>query len=369
MGADGTIRQVRREDLSEFVTSLGSQFSSAPIAPARLRAFLERTLIDSPWADPEIPSLVYVEEGKILGTIAASSRRMLFDGAPTRVACSAFLWADPSVRARGIGAQLLRALLTGPQDLTITDAASEPVRRMWEAMGGRTLHVSRFSFNRIFRPWELAHRRFADRPRSPAGRIAAPVASALDRISMAVGRTKLIPDPPLGTVEPLSPDAMVEHLPAVTQSFRLAPAYDRRYLEWLFRELEHIDEQSLPWLHARPRGEFAAELVRRNGRVAGWFICHSRPGGLCRVLQVAATPRTADAVLNQLSCWAWEAGAAALVGRIDPHIVAPLAAIPSVVRYSSSGWVLVHARDPELLGAILAGHAFLTRLDAEWWIS
>lgn len=66
----------------------------APMTESRserdLARFLEQALFAQPWADPEIPSLVYVDGGEILGTIAASLRRARFDGRPIRMVCSSF---------------------------------------------------------------------------------------------------------------------------------------------------------------------------------------------------------------------------------------------------------------------------------------
>ena len=76
--------------------------------PAFLEPFFERTLLDQPWADSTIPSLVYVEEGEIVGFIGSNVRRMRFDGRPVTMACSAHQIAHPRVRKRAVGALLMR---------------------------------------------------------------------------------------------------------------------------------------------------------------------------------------------------------------------------------------------------------------------
>ena len=54
--------------------------SPAPPTRPGLTSFLEQVLFDHPWADPETPSLAYVEDGELLGAIGACAKRMRFEG-------------------------------------------------------------------------------------------------------------------------------------------------------------------------------------------------------------------------------------------------------------------------------------------------
>src|ERR671917_2870471 len=68
-----SIRPVGRADLPVVAALVRDSFRVGPpdTEPALAR-FLERTLIDQPWADPEIPPLVAVEEsGLAVGFVAA----------------------------------------------------------------------------------------------------------------------------------------------------------------------------------------------------------------------------------------------------------------------------------------------------------
>ena len=77
-------------------------------------SFLEQTLIDSPWADPELPSLVAVDdEGGILGFIGSQARRLKLDDRELRGICCAHLAVSSDPRAGPAGALLLRRLLSG----------------------------------------------------------------------------------------------------------------------------------------------------------------------------------------------------------------------------------------------------------------
>jgi hypothetical protein len=333
--------------------------------PAFLEPFFERSLLDHPWADPAIPSLVYVEDGEIVGFIGSNVRRMLFDGHPIRMACSAHQIAHPGVRNRAVGALLMRKYMSGPQDLTITDGATETVRRMWEGLGGRTVHACCFSYVRVFRPWRLALGRavelFDVHRVEPA---VVPLAAGFDRATGALFRSFRGVAPPTTDVVPLSPRRLLELLPVIDRAVRVRADYDLPYLDWLFQELNR--EQPTLWERGVRRGKLWAEAVYKDDRGLGWYVCQLRTGRLCRVLQIAAAPGNVDLVLTQLLHGASARGAAGLYGRVEPRLVGPLSAGGNFLRFSE-GRLLVNARESELCNAVIRGDTLLTRLDGEWW--
>ena len=328
--------------------------------------FLQETLLASPWFDPEIPSLVATDGSEIVGFIGSNVRRMRFDGRPVRMACSAHLLAHPTVRAQAVGARLLYTYLDGPQDLTVTDSANEPMRKLWEGLGGTTVHVGCVSFVQPLRPGQLAtHRMGRSRKLRPIGIALRPVAGLVDR---AATRFVLPDDPPDPAVtgEPLTPASLVEHLPSVAEGVRLAPDYDSGYLTWLFRALDDSARREPLWPHRVERGRLWAELVRTRGDVAGWYVCQLQRGGLCRVLQFAATPRKATTVLARLRQGALENGAAGIYGRLEPLLFGPLSEQRIFLRLGPVR-LLVTARDDAIVTAIVRGDALLSRMDGEWW--
>lgn len=358
------IRNLERRDLGEVARlHTGAAGTSEEAHAERLAAFFGRTLLDHPWADAEIPSLVYEESGEILGFLGSNVRRMRFDGRAIRMACSAHLLTHPRVRRKAVGALLLRRYLSGRQDLTITDGANETVRRMWESMGGRTVHVSCVTFLKVLRPFGLAtHRLLSGRAAPAAERAAAPVARLLDSAATRLldrGRAN-------GTEsERLTPSALLEQFPEIAEGLRLVPDYDVEYLTWLFAELGRVgDERVFPDRVAR--GPLVAEVVSRDGQVIGWYVTQVRRRGLCRVLQLAAQPRSAGAVLDRLARRAAELGAAGIYGRLEPRLVGPLSERRTLLHFSH-GRLVVHSRDGEVVDSILRGQALLTRLDGEWW--
>jgi hypothetical protein len=357
------IRAMRREEVEEvaqlyrFVDK-----SDWRIPPAEVPRWFERTLFDHPWADPEIPSLVYVDEaGEILGFIGSHVRRMRFDGEPVRLAAGGPLIAHPKVRNRGVGALLWRRYMAGPQELTITDGASEQMRQIFELIGGQMMHPSSMIWLRVFRPWSYAGNRVLGANVWRRHKVKPWLREVLPLLDLPT--TRVVPHfhapQAEGTSdELLTPALVLEHLPQITRSLRLVPDYDEPFLRWVFAELHNN----------RTWGEPQRRLVRgADGQVLGWYVYFLLPHESCQVLQIAAHDRHAGAVLDNLFTHATANGGAAVQGRVEAHILAPLANRGALFRFSARS--LVHSRNPDLLGAITSGHALLTRLEGEWWMA
>lgn len=356
------IRPLERSDLPE-VANLYEHVarSGSREAPAGLPGYFEDTFLDYPWADPEIPSLVYVDDGQITGFLGSNVRRFTYDGDPIRLAVSGQLVTDPAVRSRAAGAFLLRRFLDGPQDLTITDTASDQARRIWEGLGGETLHIGSIGWARVFSPlrsvWDFKTRRGGGVGRMTP--VLRPVLSAVDAAGSLVARRTLKVSVPEGSTEQLTAEAMGEHVAAVAKPYRLRPAYDEpQGTAWLLEQIAKVV----------PRGELIARLVRNaEGRVQGWFVYYHRPGGIAQTLDVAAAANDVGDVLDALLADAHGRGAVAVQGRVEPHLLERLSERRAL--FHKSGYLpLIHSSRPELLHAIHSGRALLTRLAGEWWM-
>jgi hypothetical protein len=317
-----------------------------------MASYFERSLLDHPWYDREIPSLVYVDEGRVAGFLASYVRRFRFEGRPVRLACSAHLITDPKVRAKAAGAFLMKRFLAGPQEATYTDTASDEMRRIWEGLGGVRSNLACVGWVRILRPARFAVAYSSRHRAGSASRLRTrPRASLLSRVRRS--------GPPDLIAETLSPEALVRHLPAVAGSLRLYPDYDEEFLDFHFRDMAE----------ARTRGMLVRTLVRdAAGDVLGWYVYYLKPGGISQVQQIAAPQRHVEKVLDHLFDDARSWGAAAVQGRVEPLLLAPLSRRRCLLHFSGY-LVLVHARDSELLYAIASGQALMTRMEGEWWMS
>jgi hypothetical protein len=353
------IRPLEREDLREAAAlfELVMRSGQRRSEPA-LVGLLERTLLDQPWFDPELPSLVATDsEGRIAGLLAAEVRRMRLNARPLRIIWSQHLAVDPEHRHEALGALMLARMLRGPQDATVTDTATDLVRQMWVRLGGNVLHLKGIHWVRVFRPWHVAARLAAPRLSRPRARATLrPIAGALDVVTHRAAARLLDPAPIDVRAEPLTPHTLAEAIPTICKRLALYPDYDEASLDWLFGELVRVPR----------RGELVAHLVRdKGGRALGWYIYYLRPGWRSEVLQVGAGERQVGDVLDHLLWHAHTHGSAALRGRLEPGLVEPVVRRHCLLWHR--GGTLIHSRDPELLRAVHSEAALMTRLEGEWW--
>jgi len=357
------IRALERADLPG-VSALYEQvmWSGEHTPTSRVAGYFERVFLDDPWADPEIPPLVYeAPDGEIVGFIGASTRRMRLDGRPVRMAVSSNLVAHPDWRSRGIGALLNRRLLRGPQELTVADRANESSRALWLGLGGQELVHASIGWYRILRPGATVGALLDRRGRRGVLRTGSRLATRpLDAISARLPRlgAALVPAEPEGETEPLTTQALLEQIARLGHRLRLHPDYDAEYLGWVFGELDAL----------RSRGRLTARLVRgAGGRVLGWFLYLLPDRGVAEVLQVGVAGSDPVPVLDHLFWQAHRDGAAAVQGRLEP-VTAGLLGRPGVVLRKTAR-ALVHADDPAVLGLLGSTTSLLSHLDGEWLVS
>jgi hypothetical protein len=351
------IRPLHKGDLPQVAGLYESVMRSGlRTPPRRLADYFER-LLDHPWADPEIPSLVYLDEsGRIVGFIGSHVRRLRFDGQRIRVGLSGQLMSDPDVRNRAVGTLLLRRYLAGPQDLTMTSGASETAR-IWRALGGQVICLRSISWIRIFDlPSAAAYllKRFDMAGWKP---VAYPLLSAAQAVTNRIAATSLRVPKPATRAEELSPRALLECLPSVSDRLRMRPDYDEKFLSWLFHEMTEV----------RSRGELVKRLVHdRSGRALGWYVTYLQPRGVSHVMQLGAKDRDVEAVIDHLFYDAQQSRVAFLTGQLEPQLFEPLTRrrclLHPVVNF------LIHSRNPEIIDAVRAEQAMISRMEGEGWM-
>jgi hypothetical protein len=354
-----SIRPVEIEDLPAIASLIELAFRSGSAEPARgLTDYLHRILVDHPWVDRDIPSLVSVDEhGRIVGCLCSHVRRFLLDGRAIRVAVSGQLVVSPEARGRATGAFLMKRYFEGPQDVTFTDTASKLVKRLWEGMGGDEHHLGRIGWVRTFAPTSFAAAHLL-RDRPLLARVARPVSLVIDGLATLVAGRNLATHPPGLRSEPLTPAALVEAFPRLAGRARIRPDYDQLFLEWLFRTLGAAPSRGLP----------TGFLLRdRAGDLVGSYLYFLKPGGISQVVLVIANDGTAPHVLDHLFHHARTHGSAALQGRVESSLLEALSERHCV--FHPAGYrVLVHARERTFIDALRSGDAIFTRLDGDWWM-
>ncbi|HET7043092.1 MAG TPA: hypothetical protein VFI13_13825, partial [Gemmatimonadales bacterium] len=325
---------------------------------AAAAAYWERMFCHPGALGDHLGSYVYESrEGEVVGFQGVVERTMRFLGGPIRVAVGTQLMVAPEHRGFA-GRALVRALLGGPQDLTLSDVANDSARRLWESLGAHCAVTESLSWTWTLRP--LRHR---------ANEVVMRGAGLATRGALLAVRPFLTAGDALGArrptlhadvdVVPIDPDVIAETAQALFAPFALAPDYTPDSIGWLLTQLRE----------KRQFGELVGGIVRlRSGGPVGWFLYYRNRGGECEVVQVAADPRHALLVLDQLAVHARRRGGVALTGRITAAMLPDLAARNVTLRHEGP-WVLYHSSRPEISDALGRGDAWLSRLDAEWWMS
>ena len=326
---------------------------------ALCEAYVRDIFLDNPWRDDELPSWVAEEDGQVCGFCGVVPRRMLFRGREVRVAVSTALMVHPERRGGLAALALAKRSVSGPQDLTFADGATEAARRMWCGLGGIVPPLYNLHWIRPLRPMQhvlsvLAARGALPRALALAAR---PLAGLADALAPHMGFNRFLDESSELVEQPLDAAQVAVELPALVPRAALTPLYAPGHLEWLLdRAARNTDH-----------GDLRARAVWRGEQLVGWYIYYVRAAGPSEVLQVAAREGYDDALHLRLLLDAWRHGATALRGRLEPRMLGASSAGHYWLRMDGP-YTLVHSRHPAIVDAIQRGDAFLSRLDGEWWI-
>jgi hypothetical protein len=278
------------------------------------------------------------------------------DDRELRGVCCGHLTVASDRGAGHVGALLLRRVLSGAQDLTWTDSPTEGVVRMWRAFGGHSDHPRSCDWMLVLRPLRWGAGVVAQMARRGAMREAMPVAAVPVQASGGRLVPRAFPPCPSGVrSEEAAAGAVVDQLPALTRGLRLRVDYDQPYLDRLLAQVDAA------------MGGLVRRIVRRDGDPIGWYCYLCRPGGASRVLHVCAPEPELDAVVSELTEHARTRGSAALTGRLEPHLEAPLRRRLAALGFARQP--LIHAPDPEVHALLATSSSLLTHLDGEWYVT
>lgn len=359
-GAGARIRAASADDIPQIADLRSRVFSWRQQDSAEQReTAVARVFFENPLRDAELPSLVCTNErGRIIGFIGVSARTFQWQGSAVRVAVPTGFMVDPN--SRGIpGVLLLRRLLGGPQGLTVADSPNPPGRKLMQRLGGVIAPLDSLYWVRPLRPVRYAAGQVRGGPLLFAARmLARPLATGVDALSARVARSPFRVKRPETREEPLSTGDLTRCLSDMAQICALSPRYEEPVLQWL------IDA-----LHRAPGGhDLQPALVRSaTGEVIGWYVRYISRRGVSEVIQMGARQDCYGELLDHLFYAAWRDGSVAVSGRVHPVFLETLGDKGCV--FSRNGPpVMVHSRHADLLKDILAGRAFMSRLDGEWWM-
>ncbi len=356
--ATGNVQRFVLGDIPEVVDLHRRIFPANSVSADELQTHFREIFFENPWYDADLPSLVYREDGgRILGFYGVVPRPMRMKGRPIRVAVSSQFMVDPSIRNRLAAVELQRAFFAGPQDLSFTDGANNPSRRIWEGLGGVTAFPYTVHWTRPLRPAKYFLERWKERLLAPLRTALQPPCAVADILATRLSRSpfRQFEQPP---EEDLNGEMLLEQLPKFSQTKSLCPDYDELSLGWLLGQAEKKKSQ----------GRLRRAVVRNSGgQIAGWYLYYLNPLGICQVLQLVATKHSIRRVLDRLFYHAWRLGSFAVSGRLDPEFVPALSEAHCLFSFHGPQ-MLVYSKQPELLEAVQRGDAFLSRLEGEWWM-
>lgn len=327
---------------------------------AACESYFREMFFDNPWRDPELPSWVAEDDGRVCGFYGVIPRPMLFRGRPIRVAVLCQTMVDPDRRAGLTAARLVKACLSGPQDLTLADGAHEVSRRLWLGIGGAAPLLYGMHWTRPLRPARYALQLLQARAAVPSALTLAarPLGALADALAARSRPNRFYREQDGLAEEALDPATMLAHLPEAFDGSALRPVYDERSLTWL------LEQAARKKRHGALRARAVLDDARR---VIGWYLYYVLAGGASEVVQVAACNGSFDRVLQRLLADAWRHGVAAVRGRLEPRYAQELSDRHCWMRRDGSV-TLVHSRHADILASIEQGDAFLSRLEGEWWL-
>jgi hypothetical protein len=357
----GQIRPFVEGDIPRVAHLHRTAFNTGTRADASLldsyHAYFQNVFLDNPSRDTMLPSLVCEDGDRIVGFLGVVPRRMTMNGHRIQAAISSQFVVDRSHGGAGIAVRLARAFFQGPQDLSISDEASDVSRKIWEGFGGITVLLRSLHWTRPLRPAALALATMRGRARlAPLARSARPVAAMVDAVATHLPHSHFLQTKPEGSeAEDLTEEAVLSYLPHFDRPGSLRVEYDESTLHWLLDRARR----------RRTRGTLHAAVVRSESRILGWYLYHLDPERVANVLHIAAEAATIRTVLDQLVYQSTALGAIAATGRVEPRFLQALSD-KYCLFHRRGPWVLVKTDRHDLIRSFETEDAMFSRFEGQW---
>ena len=292
------------------------------------------------------------------GFVGILPQPMSFRGQSIRAVQITTLMVDDAKETPWAGVALLKSALSGPQDLSYGDDASETSRYLWEKLGGQSLPLESMEWVRVLRPAGLALSMLGDKlsllNSLTSWSLVDRVAGRLTANSVWFG--KPVPRDSRNTDADVDDATLYECLPAFTAPYALRPDWDTDRLKWL---LSHASQK-----------QSDSKLFRRvvfdaRKRPLGCYLYFGRSRCVARVLQLLARPEAVGSVVDSLLAHAYQTGCVAVKGAVQSRLIFPLRQRGCIFRGMQS--VLVHSGNAALIETARLGDSLLNGLAGEEW--
>jgi hypothetical protein len=350
---EGDIPRVARLHRTVFKTEERGDASSLDA----YHAYFMQVFLESPLRADNLSSLVYEEDDRIVGFLGVVPRRMTMSGHRFQAAIGSQFVVDPATAFGSVAVRLARTFLDGPQDLSISDEASDIARKIWEGLGGKTALLRSIHWVRPLRPATLAVATATRRPRlAPLALALVPIATMVDAMATRITDSHFRQSKPEGSsAEDLTEQAVLSYLSAVEPTHSLHVEYDEATLHWL---LERARQRKSP-------GSLHAAVVRTGRRIIGWYLYHLDRQRVANVLHIDAEHAAIREVLDHLFYQTATNGAIAATGRLEPRYLQALSDTYCLF-HRRGPWVLLSTRVADLVRSFETDDAMFSRFEGEW---
>jgi hypothetical protein len=332
-----------------------------PSGPGLQNGFRD-IFLNNPWVTPDIPSLVYLEQGKLVGFLGVIPRTMEFRGKPIRVAVTSQFMIDREMH-KGSGAiELMRRCFRGGQDLSFSDGAGEGSYIVWKSLGGRTALLYSLNWSRLLRPLGTAVSlldRTNSRPLQYSKGAARLVGSAGDFLISKLPLGILRAPHSAYSAKLVSRAELLECINEIGWREPLKPIYTQTSFDWLLAQAAKASHSGNLRLMT---------VYDPQGARIGWFVYYAKSSGAAYVLQIGVRRKDQFRfVLQALFQDAWEMGCHTVKGQPIPQFMTELTEQHCIFRHPNPS-VLIQTKDAEMMSIIQSGDAAITRLDGECWL-
>lgn len=353
-GPGGAVRPFTSSDIPAVAAMFAKTFAAKGKKPGpELAAYLHRLFITRSQDEPEISSLVHIDgEGLVNGFIGVIPLPYKIDGVRRTAALCSTMMVDDRDADPFAGARLLRGVLAGPQDISLSETANAISQGMWRRSRGAILLDYSFEWRRVFRP--IAYGLSAVAARNPAWARLLPLAPPCDRLARR-HPSFAAPAPSACRDAETDDETFAGLLEEFTAHYDAVP-------DWSTLDLPAMLVDARRKAHFGP---ITQRVVYRGDMPIGLFVYHARPKGIGQVLQIAAAPGRMAAVVDHLFDHACSAGLAGLRGRSQPDLLDAM--LTRHCQFALHTASVVHARDPALLAHFKSGRAFFNGFAGESW--
>lgn len=347
-------RKLEPDDLPAVAALFFKVFRGGKVGPAGpVIAHMRDIYLDGPWSDPDVRSIVNVDAmGRVDGFFGIMAIPMVMDGKRVRACMTSTLMAENRGADPMVGFRLGRALIAGPQDLTVTDTANRISLDLGRHLRFATLTANSLEWYRVLRPAGQAAASL--RTRGLGALVALLPARAIDR-----QWAKHRPIDADGTdTRLIDATEFAGHLIELSQGFKIRPEWT---VETLARQLRIAAEK-------RGWGSLGFREVRaKANKLAGVFAVYADASRVATVLQAAVSPMLAERAVAGLCRDLAEQGCVAVRGQTSPRLMDGLFRTPGVF-YRHQAATLLHSRHPAIVEAALSGGMLAGGLVGDTWV-